>query len=169
LGTIDFSEDEIADGIVIEVARISGDTPPAFQGHKIAVFDKELLDSAEIVRIIGYALPREDVAKPGLLLFLRGPNDEGGIEPVCPYDTVMLAVAEAITPEAQSITWPPEFIVSDLQLLRGGQGRKDCLRLLGRAIDRKEVQLVLVSLPVNPRVALAESPFVFDGEYDRII
>ena len=97
---VDLGEKKITDGIVVEVACVPADTPPTFQGRKVAVFDKESLESSEVVRIVGYALPREDVAKPGPLLFLRGPNDEGGIELIGPYDAVMLAVAEAVTSEA---------------------------------------------------------------------
>jgi len=118
---VDLGENEITDGIVVEVACVAVDTPPTFQGREVAVFDKELLESREVVRIVGYAVPREDVAKPGLLLFVRRPNDEGGIEPVCPYDAVVFAVAEAVTPEAQGILWPPEVLVSDLQFLPGSQ------------------------------------------------
>ena len=81
----------------------------------------------------------------------------------------MFAVAEAETPEAQGILWPPEVLVSDVQFLPGSQGGKNGLRLLGRAIDRQEVQFVFVSLLVDPCFGLTDNSFVFDGEYDGII
>jgi hypothetical protein len=159
-GIVNLFEDEIADGVIVEIACVPIDSSPALQGNEVAMLDEEPLYSCEVVGIVRYALSGQDVAKARLLLFLGSPDDEGNIELVRSYDAVMLAVAETIA---------AQLITSDLQFLPCGEGGEYCLRLLRRAVDRKKVQLVVVPVAVYAGVAFADDPFVFDRDNDGII
>jgi hypothetical protein len=166
---VDLREKKIADGVIVEVTGVPIDPPPGRKGNEVAVLDEKPLYPREVAKIVRYALSGQDVAKACVFFFLGGPDDERDIELVGPYDAVMLAVAEAVAPKAQRIVRPSEFIVSDLQFFKAGEGGEYGFRLLWRSVNGQKVELVFISLTVYARVAFADNPSMFDRDYDGII